>query len=154
MRDVPELLPLRERSEQPYTKVMQDLGLSLDKWLAPHPVKENFSAPPPIWVSAKNLRPHPTNIFPKSRPYTQMSGFWCCAHVSRKKYPVHKFITQTFTVSFNWGRLHPDKGHPWWNLYFELLLLSKPYCDALWCPTAEQKLPTMWAHPCSYHIKN
>ena len=71
-------------------------------------------------------------------------GGLCRSHVSREKYPVHKFITQTFTISFNWGRLHLDKGHPLWNLYSELLLL---------CPTAEQKLPTMWARPCSYHIK-
>ena len=65
--------------------------------------------------------------------------------MSREKYPVHKFITQTFTISLNSGRLHTDKGHPLWNLYSELLLL---------CPTAEQKLPTMWARPCSYHMKN
>ena len=79
----------------------------------------------------------------------EKSSFGVCnkmrSHVSREKYPVHKFITQTFTISFNWGRLHPDKGHRLWNLYSELLLL---------CPTAEQKLPTMWARPCSYHIRN
>ena len=32
--------------------------------------------------------------------------------LSRTKFPIHKFITRTFTISFNWGRLHPDKGIP------------------------------------------
>ena len=29
-----------------------------------------------------------------------------------------EFIIQTFAINFNWGRLHPDKGHPWWNLFW------------------------------------
>ena len=74
---------------------------------------------------------------------TEQSAWAEASHVSRKKYPVHKFITQTLTISFNWGRLRPDKGYPQWNLYSELLLLPNSYCDALWCPTAEQKLPTI-----------